>query len=82
MAQHLCCYPVSFLGPSLVCTRRTDQVDIRFLVYYLDVSGQMGRFLICHNLAHVAGWDPYNVRDVEHVYWVDLHYADLAQHPI
>ena len=34
-----------------------------------------------YDLAHVAGWEPYNLHDLGHAsYRLDLYYTDPAQH--
>ena len=60
-------------------TSSTPRTDHRLLLHDLDLSGQIDHDL--YDLVHVAGWHPYNLHDLAHVFCVgDLYYTDPAQH--
>ena len=51
-----------------------DQIDHRVPLDDEDLPGRAGRFLICvmydlYGLAHVAGWEPYNLPNLGDVSW-------------
>ena len=67
-------------------TSRTDDLyDLHdlydlFQLHDLDLPGKADRLSILCDLAHVAGWEPYNLHDLARVSWVGLvHYTDAAQ---
>ena len=63
--------------------KRVGQI-VRLPFDDLDISRQINLFPILYDLydlAHVAGWDPYNLYDLlQHMFpGLDLYYTDLAQ---
>ena len=58
----------------------TPRTDNRFLLHDLDISKHLDLFPILYDLAHVAGWEPYNLHDLGRVSWVgSVPYTDPAQ---
>ena len=73
-------------GGRKTCTPQTDDLcDLHdlydlFQLHDLDLPGKADRLSILCDLAHVAGWEPYNLHDLARVSWVGLvHYTDAAQ---
>ena len=51
-------------------SRNNHRTDYRPLVHELDLPGRADRLLICIDLAHVDGWESYNLHDLANVFWI------------
>ena len=79
-AHHDATYNKNTAARSHFSTPLTHDLYDLYDLYDLDLAGRADLSRYCMNLAHVAVWDPYNVRDL-HVSWVgSVLYADPAQH--
>ena len=61
--RRLYIYEATIFG-NKICTPQTDH---RFPLDDLVLSGKIHLFPDLYNLAHVAGWEPYNLHDLGHV---------------
>ena len=54
-------------------------LDSHFLIR--DLPCRADNISHLNDLNHVAGWEPYDLVDLGHVYfWLDLYCADRAEH--
>ena len=58
-------------------------MDSHFMMYYLSWQGNLKPIPDLYDLTHVAGWDPYIVCLILHMFpGLDLYYADFFAQPL